>query len=289
MKFTSTIALSAIFSLATATGWNSSVETTEVRWVTQTGYTTFCPAETTLTVTTCSENVCGPNVITVTEASTVTITDDCLVATKPPIVTDYVVVCPEETTITITTCEAHVCGPKTVTVYEPGTVTISGECVVPTEGQTSAHPTGTVTPHSTAHPTGTVTPQSVAHPTYPIDNTIVTVGKTTVLEYVTYCPEPTTLTVTTCESNVCGDHVVEVLTPGTITVSESCVVETTKTTVADVSTHQTSYTKSDQTTESGPTTIAGESTPAPSVVYEGAASNKAAGAFVFAVMGLLMV
>ncbi|CAN3368624.1 predicted GPI-anchored protein 26 [Diutina catenulata] len=52
------------------------------------------------------------------------------VVTTDVTVTDFVTYCPESTTITITTCENDVCVPHT-TECEPGTVTITGECVVP--------------------------------------------------------------------------------------------------------------------------------------------------------------
>lgn len=47
-------------------------------------------------------------------------------------VTDYVTYCPEATTITLTTCTKDVCAHHEVTVTEPATVTVTGECVVPT-------------------------------------------------------------------------------------------------------------------------------------------------------------
>lgn len=46
-------------------------------------------------------------------------------------VTDYTTWCPEETTITITTCEYDACHPTTITVDEPSTVTVTGTCLVP--------------------------------------------------------------------------------------------------------------------------------------------------------------
>lgn len=50
---------------------------------------------------------------------------------KDKTVTDIIFYCPETTTITITKCDQE-CKP-TVTVCEPGTVTVYGECVVPTD------------------------------------------------------------------------------------------------------------------------------------------------------------
>lgn len=45
-------------------------------------------------------------------------------------VTDYTTYCPYPTTITITTCDEK-CAPHTITVEEPKTITVTGECVVP--------------------------------------------------------------------------------------------------------------------------------------------------------------
>lgn len=46
-------------------------------------------------------------------------------------VTDYVTYCPASTTITITSCKEHKCHPAEVTVSSPGTITITGEIIVP--------------------------------------------------------------------------------------------------------------------------------------------------------------
>lgn len=55
-------------------------------------------------------------------------------------VTGYTTYCPESTIITITTCENHACGPKTITVSEASTVVITEECVIPTTEATSEAP-----------------------------------------------------------------------------------------------------------------------------------------------------
>lgn len=60
------------------------------------------------------------------------------VITTDVTVTDFVTYCPEETTITITKCTQDKCHAEE-TKLEPGTVTITGECVIPT----------TVTKHET--------------------------------------------------------------------------------------------------------------------------------------------
>ncbi|KAF3987966.1 hypothetical protein FT663_03505 [Candidozyma haemuli var. vulneris] len=56
-------------------GWN----TTVTDHVTVTGFTTYCPIPTTLTVTTCENQACGPKTITVSEPKTVTVTEECIV------------------------------------------------------------------------------------------------------------------------------------------------------------------------------------------------------------------
>lgn len=52
---------------------------------------------------------------------------------------------------------------------------------------------------------------------------------TTVTDYTTYCPESTTITVTTCSDHKCGDKVITVTTPSTVTVTGECVVPVTST------------------------------------------------------------
>ncbi|PVH18390.1 uncharacterized protein CXQ87_001315 [Candidozyma duobushaemuli] len=67
-------------------GWNSTV----TKDITVTGYTTYCPFATTLTIATCENKACGPKTITVSEASTVTITEECIVpktSTEPKVET----------------------------------------------------------------------------------------------------------------------------------------------------------------------------------------------------------
>lgn len=56
-------------------GWNNTV----TEHITVTGYTTYCPESTVLTITTCENKACGPKTITVSEAQTVTVTEECVV------------------------------------------------------------------------------------------------------------------------------------------------------------------------------------------------------------------
>lgn len=214
MKFATFASALAVSAFAAASGWN---HTTTTYWLTTTDYVTYCPEETTVTITTCSDHKCNPEVITVLQETTITVTGECVIGvTTPPaghVTTDYVTVCPEATTFTVTTCDEHKkCGAHVVTVEEATTVTVTGECYVPT-----------TTPES--HPS----PTPETHTTAPQVSTDVTV-----LEYVTYCPEPTTLVVTKCENDECSETSIPVENPGTVTVSS--VVVPTKTTVADVST-----------------------------------------------------
>uniref|UniRef100_A0A0L0NPG2 Uncharacterized protein n=1 Tax=Candidozyma auris TaxID=498019 RepID=A0A0L0NPG2_CANAR len=68
-------------------------------------------------------------------------------------VTGYTTYCPEPTTLTVTTCVEHKCGPKHITVEKPKTITITEECVVP--GTPGATPPVETHPHTK--------PSSVAH------------------------------------------------------------------------------------------------------------------------------
>ncbi|KAI5953425.1 hypothetical protein KGF54_002797 [Candida jiufengensis] len=59
------------------------------------------------------------------------------------------------------------------------------------------------------------------------NGTIVTELRT-VTEYTTYCPEPTTLTITVCEeSSICTASTIKVLEPQTVTITEPCIIPTT--------------------------------------------------------------
>ncbi|GEQ69584.1 hypothetical protein JCM33374_g3256 [Metschnikowia sp. JCM 33374] len=71
--------VSSAASVSSSAGWsNVSVITTDI---TVTGYTTYCPESTVVTVTTCSAQKCAPSVITVTQATTITVTGECVVPT----------------------------------------------------------------------------------------------------------------------------------------------------------------------------------------------------------------
>lgn len=66
-------------------------------------------------------------------------------------------------------------------------------------------------------------PSSSAVPTAPYGNTTVTT-QYTVTDYTTYCPEHTTVTITTCSDNKCAPHVVTVESATTLTVTGECLV-----------------------------------------------------------------
>lgn len=136
-----TLSLAAV-ALAEPIYSNSSVIHTQI---VVTDYTTYCPEATTLTITTCSDNRCLPTRITVTEPTTVTITDEVLCSTTSPIQppqsstnhetgsiitgedtnthkgTESTVYVPSTTVVTITTCSNHKCHPTEVTVTTSAT------------------------------------------------------------------------------------------------------------------------------------------------------------------------
>ncbi|CUM54790.1 unnamed protein product [Debaryomyces tyrocola] len=103
---------------------------------------------------------------------------------------------------------------------------------------------------------------------YPNTTTTVT-GSATVTDFVTFCPYPTTVTVTTCRSNVCLPHTVTVPEATTLTVTGSCLVPTTYTTETC---HECTKTQ-EPTTTPGPSSV-----PSVPTVSEGSAPKNIAGA-----------
>ena len=214
--FTSFAALGLLVSSAAATYYGN---TTTVA-ITTTDFVTTCPYPTTFTVSTCTNHVCSPSIVTVTSATTLTITGEVIcptgvvssefpsefpssvesseeeetpsgsegsVITTQVTVTDYTTYCPYPTTITVTTCENHKCGETVIPVETATTITVTGEVLCPTT--TTAGPTTTTTE---AESSGEVETTSKVLTTY-----------YTTTDYTTYCPYPTTLTVSTCdEKNV---------------------------------------------------------------------------------------
>ncbi|SGZ51911.1 CIC11C00000004983 [Sungouiella intermedia] len=242
MKFSSTLALSALAATVAAGGWNDTI--TDTYWITTTDYVTYCPYPTTVTVTTCEKHTCGPKHITVTEETTITVTGECVVPTHPPkeeITTDYVTYCPEPTTVTITTCESKKCGPKTVEVETPTTITVTGECIIPT-----------------------------AKPT-----------EYTWTDYVTYCPEPTTITYSCYYETTWVETTCEVPAAGTVTLTSYAV----KPTVEAESTKPAETPKQSTVAEVSKSSVAVISTS----IFSGASPhNVVGGAFVAGLAMLLL-
>lgn len=79
MHFSKIIAGSALSSVALAEFQNGTVTT----HVTATGYTTYCPYPITITLTICEEeNICTKRPIVVSEPTTVTVTEPCIISTS---------------------------------------------------------------------------------------------------------------------------------------------------------------------------------------------------------------
>lgn len=149
--------------------------------------------------------------------------------------TDYTTVCPGATTFTISTCESHVCHPHTYTASEETTVTVTGECIVPTSisvvtdyttfcpyattftvTKCENHHCGEVTYTAEGATTITVTGECVS-PTAPPTTTAPPVTPLLTHPLTTYVPSPTTVTYTTCNGKTCLTAVVPVSTETTIT------------------------------------------------------------------------
>ncbi|RLV88121.1 putative GPI-anchored protein 26 [Meyerozyma sp. JA9] len=96
------------------------------------------------------------------------------VITTDVTVTDYTTYCPYSTEVVIKTCTLEKCAPVTITVSEAQTLTVTGECVIPTTYTTEYSTTtstvaceecekSTVAPVSTAAPeTSSAAPSTVA-------------------------------------------------------------------------------------------------------------------------------
>lgn len=115
----------------------------------------------------------------------------------------------------------------------------------------------------------------------PGNSTVVTTD-VVVTEFTTYCPESTTVTFTTCpEKDVCGEHVVTVTEPTTLTVT-SCEVPTTYTTTVSSTTVETVCPTCTKKTTVAPTTVVSSSSMTSNhtvTTAVGGAQKVAAGAF----------
>ena len=90
------------------------------------------------------------------------------VITTDVTVTDYTTYCPSPTEVVIKTCTLEKCAPVTITVSEAQTLTVTGECVIPTTYTTEwATTTSTVECHeceekSTVAPVSTAAPETTS-------------------------------------------------------------------------------------------------------------------------------
>lgn len=78
MQYSTVFASALLVGSAVAGYSNGTTVTTDV---TVTDYTTYCPYSTVVTVTKCEQDKCHPTEITVTEATTLTVTGECVVPT----------------------------------------------------------------------------------------------------------------------------------------------------------------------------------------------------------------
>lgn len=105
-------------------GWNNTV----TDHITVTGYTTYCPESTVLTITTCENKACGPKTITVSEAQTVTVTEECVVPkTSTPVVAPTTTEPAPETTKPASTKSEVTSAPKPTTPTTVAAVSRSSE------------------------------------------------------------------------------------------------------------------------------------------------------------------
>ncbi|KAM9909836.1 hypothetical protein OXX69_005058 [Metschnikowia pulcherrima] len=210
-----------------ATSAESTVYTTGV---TVTGYTTYCPSPTEFTISTCNDHKCAPSIVTVSEASTLTFTGECVVPTSVTseiatsaestvyttgvTVTGYTTYCPSPTEFTISTCNDNECTPAVVTVSEASTLTFTGEYIIPTTITSAVSKSASIVP---------------------TESTVYTTG-VTVTGYTTYCPTPTVVTLATCSDSTCVPEIVTVSEASTLTFSGEYVVPTTITSAVSIST-----------------------------------------------------
>lgn len=110
-------------------------------------------------------------------------------------------------------------------------VTVSVEDDEDTESSSSAAATTTGDPHVHYWQNATVT-----------DPITVTDGLT-VTDYVTYCPEPTTITLTTCTKHVCNKYTTEVTEAKTVTVTGEVIKPTDEHTKTKEGEHTDEHTK----------------------------------------------
>lgn len=111
------------------------------------------------------------------------------VVTTDITVTDYTTYCPASTVVTITKCDQE-CYPTAITVTEATTLTVTGECVVPT--------TYTSTPAEPAPETPTPETPAPETPAPAEESTVA--GPSTVAEQSTVAAESTAVPVSSFEA-----------------------------------------------------------------------------------------
>lgn len=232
-----------------------SVVTTQV---TVTDFTTYCPYPTTLTITKCENNECHPTTIPVETATTVTVTGEVIcptttstspkessseaasseVITTQVTVTDYTTYCPLPTTIVVSTCDEEKCHPTTIEVSTPTTVVVPGTVVHPSTSATI------------------ITTTAEQPPASPEVSTIESVVTTpaTLTGYTTYCPEPTTIVLTTCSDDQCKPHTVSATGGETVSIPATIVVPSSHTTQVEITVSSASVPASEKPTT--PVTVA---------------------------------
>ena len=127
--------------------------------------------------------------------------------------TEFVTTCPYPTTFTVSTCTNDVCQPTVVTVTEETTITIPGTVVCPV----------------VLTPSGSASASASASASSEEEGSVVTT-QVTVTDFTTYCPYPTTLTITKCENNECHPTTIPVETATTVTVTGEVICPTTTST-----------------------------------------------------------
>ena len=275
-----------------------SVVTTQV---TVTDFTTYCPYPTTLTITKCENNECHPTTIPVETATTVTVTGEVIcptttstspkessseaasseVITTQVTVTDYTTYCPLPTTIVVSTCDEDKCHPTTIEVTTPSTVVVPGTVVHPSTSATI------------------ITTTAEQPPASPEVSTIESVVTTpaTLTGYTTYCPEPTTIVLTTCSDDQCKPHTVSATGGETVSIPATIVVPSSHTTQVEITVSSASVPASEKPTT--PVTVAAVSsslavsteTPSlvtPAISIAGAAAVNVAPTTVFGLFAIIL-
>lgn len=289
---------SASASASASSEEEGSVVTTQV---TVTDFTTYCPYPTTLTITKCENNECHPTTIPVETATTVTVTGEVIcptttstspkessseaasseVITTQVTVTDYTTYCPLPTTIVVSTCNEDKCHPTTIEVTTPSTVVVPGTVVHPSTSATI------------------ITTTAEQPPASPEVSTIESVVTTpaTLTGYTTYCPEPTTIVLTTCSDDQCKPHTVSATGGETVSIPATIVVPSSHTTQVEITVSSASVPASEKPTT--PVTVAAvSSSPAvstetpslvtPAISIAGAAAVNVAPTTVFGLFAIIL-